>query len=495
MSKTFSLQSKRVITGPIALAPVVAAALLNAGTAEAATQRFGEDLRQVDASVLDGQLIAQASNGEGTPPTVTEELDPPDCVGPCRTRLRRSFLPPNPDKGVQSVSFYNLMLMERLPLLTYDVITLDPEPTPEPQPAPKPKPVRGLWKTTPVGSEKLYDFEQDGTFYKASDSLTSYYAKREGLRTWVSGFGGSTSAFKTNRFHRNFSTTYGGGVVGLDYAFSENFQLGGYANYGKINTSENSPVDPSWDPDGWGGGVNAVYWTDNFYVQGVLGRTNWSGEQRRNIPASGQFGYLTNAQIDATNRPDLVRALKTTRASASGQKNLNSTVASVRMGLPMQFGKVYFEPRLTGSLSHNQEEGFTEGNGAFPFNLRYADRTTNYWFTDLGFKLALPIRTKQRGGLITPNLLVSWLGNWSQGNDAQRYYVPFSTSRRARGTYFLRSGARSEHALVLEGGLDYTVKNINATSFMLYARGGALMWDEPSKPVDWRASGGLKLQF
>lgn len=30
---------------------------------------------------------------------------------------------------------------------------------------------------------------------------------------------------------------------------------------------------------------------------------------------------------------------------------------------------------------------------------------------------------------------------------------------------------------------------------MLYARGGALMWDEPSKPVDWRASGGLKLQF
>ena len=191
MSKTFSLQSKRVITGPIALAPVVAAALLNAGTAEAATQRFGEDLRQVDASVLDGQLIAQASNGEGPPPTVTEELDPPDCVGPCRTRLRRSFLPPNPDKGVQSVSFYNLMLMERLPLLTYDVITLDPEPTPEPQPAPKPTPGRGLWKTTPVGSEKLYDFEQDGTFFKASDSLTSYYAKREGLRTWVSGFGGS----------------------------------------------------------------------------------------------------------------------------------------------------------------------------------------------------------------------------------------------------------------------------------------------------------------
>ena len=105
------------------------------------------------------------------------------------------------------------------------------------------------------------------------------------------------------------------------------------------------------------------------------------------------------------------------------------------------------------------------------------------------------MRTKQRGALVTPNLLVSWMGNWDQGNPAQRYYVPFSTRNRARGTYFVRSGAETEHALVLEGGLDYTVKNINSTSFLLYARGGTLIWNNATKPADWRASGGFTFQF
>ena len=454
------------------------------------------------------QLRCETTPGSGTsgeagyvPPEIVCTVVPPgeDCTnGHCRPILR-SFLPPNPDKGTQSVSFYNQALnqalMERLPLLTYEKIIIEPEPEPEAEPAPS-EPVRGLWKTTPVGDEQLYDFELDGTFYKASDSLTSYYAERESLRTWVKGFGGSTSAFDPDRLlHREFKATFGGGVVGMDYSFTENFQLGGYANYGKLNTTEYSPVDPDWDPDGWGGGVKADYWTDNFYVQGVLGRTSWNGEQVRDIPASGRYGYLTDAQVAASRRPDLTGALRTSTAQASGDKTLNSTVGAVRVGLPMQLGKFYFEPRFTGTYSNNTEEGFTEGRGAFPFNLRYGERTTNYLFTDLGFKLALPMRTKQRGALITPNLLVSWMGNWDQGNPAQRYYVPFSTRNRARGTFFARSGAETEHALMLEGGLDYTVRNINATSFLLYARGGTLIWDDATKPADWRASGGFTFQF
>ena len=105
------------------------------------------------------------------------------------------------------------------------------------------------------------------------------------------------------------------------------------------------------------------------------------------------------------------------------------------------------------------------------------------------------MRTKQRGALVTPNLLVSWMGNWDQGNPAQRLNIPFSTRNRARGTYFVRSGTETEHALVLKGGLDYTVRDINATSFLLYARGGALIWHDATKPADWRASGGFTFQF
>ena len=443
--------------------------------------------------LIPGRITCEIIPPPPVPPG--EEVQQGRCTnGRCRP-IVRSFRPPNPDKGTQSVSFYNQALMERLPLLTYEKITIEPEPEPVIEPAPS-EPVRGLWKTTPVGDEKLYDFELDGTFYKASDSLTSYYAERESLRAWVKGFGGSTSNFDPDRCgHREFNATFGGGVVGLDYSFTDNFQLGGYANYGKINTTEYSPVNPDWDPNGWGGGVKAVYWTDNFYVQGVLGRTQWNGEQVRDIPASGRFGYLTDAQVARSRRPDLIGALRTVKPQASGDKTLNSTVGAVRVGLPMQVGKFYFEPRFTGTYSNNQEEGFTESRGAFPFNLRYGERTTNYWFTDLGFKLALPMRTKQRGALVTPNLLVSWMGNWDQGNPAQRYYATFRNRQGQKGSYFVRSGAENENALVLEGGLDYTVRNINATSFLLYARGGALIWDDATKPADWRASGGFTFQF
>jgi hypothetical protein len=47
-------------------------------------------------------------------------------------------------------------------------------------------------------------------------------------------------------------------------------------------------------PEGWGGGLTAQYSTRNFYVQGLLGASEFSGEQSRNIlQINDQFGGNT----------------------------------------------------------------------------------------------------------------------------------------------------------------------------------------------------------
>ena len=73
--------------------------------------------------------------------------------------------------------------------------------------------------------------------------------------------------------YNNFYSSHGGLVVGVDTSLSDNIQLGIFGNYGDINLTHFSSRytgGGSWNPSGFGGGVMASYWADNFYVQGAL---------------------------------------------------------------------------------------------------------------------------------------------------------------------------------------------------------------------------------
>ena len=76
-----------------------------------------------------------------------------------------------------------------------------------------------------------------------------------------------------------------GTSVGVDVALSESVSLGAYANYADVNVHQRSGETGggSWNPQGWGGGFTAQYSTRNFYVQGLLGASEFSAEQSRNI--------------------------------------------------------------------------------------------------------------------------------------------------------------------------------------------------------------------
>ena len=116
-------------------------------------------------------------------------------------------------------------------------------------------------------------------------SLTAQYARRDGVRAWFRGFGGDDHDSYNDNFYHPYYVNAGGGVLGVDVSIAESFHVGVFFNYGNINLTQHNSLagGGSWNSDGWGGGVRAEYWTDNFYLQGLFSATAFSGNHRRNI--------------------------------------------------------------------------------------------------------------------------------------------------------------------------------------------------------------------
>ena len=110
-------------------------------------------------------------------------------------------------------------------------------------------------------------------------------AKRDGVSAWVKGFGGNSRADESSILYNDYDLSAYGTSFGVDVALSETFQIGAYGNYGDLNVNQRSGETGggSWNPEGWGGGLTAQYSTRNFYLQGLLGASEFSGEQSRNI--------------------------------------------------------------------------------------------------------------------------------------------------------------------------------------------------------------------
>ncbi|WP_413350033.1 autotransporter domain-containing protein [Prochlorococcus sp. MIT 0702] len=419
------------------------------------------------------------------------------------------LMPRNVDGPGQSMSTYNNLLVdtvfERLPLRQFQVVEqaieqatfVEEEPVEEIQPQ-EAEPVRGLWmKSAAVDEQQALDYLEQETSqitvaqasgsesasvdgqtvitiddidYVDLDSLTADYSERDGMRAWFRGFGGSSSFSKSSTVYNGYDISNGGGVVGVDVSLAKNIQLGAYANYGQINLSQNSSDagGGSWNPSGWGGGITADWWTDNFYVQGLLGGTGFSGDQKRDIVAI----------VDGWGS-----------STATGDKSSTSYVGAVRLGAPFDLGSVLLEPQFSAVWTRNDENSFSESSAHSRLNLKYHSRTTNYFQTDLGVKLAYPIKSGDRG-LVVPSLKVAWLRDWDQNNEAQKIGYTF-TDR----TISVDSNQDSQDGLLLEAGVDYTINNFGTTSFKVYGRGGLEFWDTSNRGTDWRASGGVTFQF
>ena len=318
--------------------------------------------------------------------------------------------------------------------------------------------------------EEAVIVEFDGSSYVDLQDDELDLAKRDGVSAWVKGFGGNSRADDHGILYNDYDLDAYGASFGVDVALSESFQIGAYANYGDVNVHHRSGETGggSWNPEGWGGGLTAQYSTRHFYVQGLLGASEFSGEQSRNIL------QITNDLGGNT---------------AKGDKSVTSYLGALRIGAPFKTGGVVLEPQGQVVWTRNQEQGFSETRGTEKnLRLKYKSRTTNFAETELGMKLSVPIRTGERG-LLVPSLRAAWLADWNQANEGQEIGYEFT-----KKTVNFDSQLGTENGALLEAGLDYTVQNFNGISVKLYGRGGMEFWAS-DRGTTWRASGGVTFQF
>ena len=355
------------------------------------------------------------------------------------------------------------------------------------------EPVRGLWHkkaamdereameylsdvvaensvaASPVeSSDQSYAITFDGLPFQEDQSLTAQYADRDGWRAWYRGFAANNRAYSYSTINNDYSLYTGGFALGADLSLSDSFQLGAYVNYGDVTAVQRgSTGGGSWSPDGWGGGITADYWTDNFYAQAIFGASGFSATQNRGIREIAEdWGGDT----------------------ATAQKSAMSYLGALRLGAPFQAGSLLFEPQLTGIWTQNQENGFSESGVEKALRLKYQSRTTNYFQTGLGLKTAWPISSGDRAQWV-PSIKLAWLADWNVGNQGQSIDYAFSD----RSVSFLPEQQNQNGALI-ELGLDYSIANIESTSIKIYANGGAEIWGG-ERGTNWRASGGVTFQF
>ena len=376
-------------------------------------------------------------------------------------------------------------ILERLPMRQFTPVSIEEEITEVEVEESTTEPVRGLWKTS--GSAEL-DAEIatltiNDTVYAENPNLTSIYTEPNGTRVWARGFGGSKQPYKTGGaygkrgvvfypdVYNNFYSTHGGIVVGIDTSLTENIQLGVFGNYGSINLTQfagDSTGGGSWNPSGFGGGLMASYWDDNFYVQGLFGATAFSGDNKRQVKA----GTIINETYTAT-------------------KDTTSYVGALRVGAPLTWGSVILEPQATAIWNHNQDASYTESGRYRAFALKVNSYSDNFLETTLGAKLAWPIKQGDRN-LLVPNLKVAWLADWDTNNGSVKFKRAHSRLARSR-TAEIPSNQETQNGVLVEGGIDYSIVQGPTSGWKLYAKGGAKIWADAS--TDWRASGGISFQF
>ena len=331
-------------------------------------------------------------------------------------------------------------------------------------------PVRRFSVIDSDDSSATVSFSRDGLDFAEDLSLTKQYLESDRLTAWIKGFAGSTSAFNylETRYGEfgNWESSHGGTALGVDNALSDTFRIGAFGNLGNVSMNHINRGGGDWNSNGWGGGLTATYAQDNFYAQGLLGASAFSGTHRRYLLPVGSYQGST----------------------AKGTKESTSYVGALRVGSPQQLGSVVLEPQLTGTWNHNQDHPWSESGGDF-FNIHYKSYSDNFLQTLLAVKVSLPVNSGDRA-LFNPFIRAGWIADWDLNNgDAKVENIYTGASR---GIPIVQD---DEHGLLLEGGLDYTINNLGSTSFKLYAKGGIELWDNDQKDTDWRFSGGVTFTF
>ena len=403
-----------------------------------------------------------------TPDDPNEFVIIPPCFGPC------TLFPP------------------RAPYRAFEEapeVSVDPPLEPEPAPAPAPisEPIKPLWlKTDALDADlaeayldqKLRDYylaQANQTAIDYADApivvfndvryverlepntlLLSQETNEPGVNVWVRGFGGRSYLGASSGRTADFDG--GGGQLGFDIPLGASSRIGLFGTYAASDGDDNGRG--SWDTDGWGGGGYAEYWTNNFYLRGMVSAGGYSGDHSRDSDGD------------------------TYRGDRSG----NSWTGMLSLGAPFDSGNWLLEPQALFSYTNTSLDRFSESTGNRSDRLRYSEIELDRFGSELSMKFAHPIRDGQ-GSLFMPFVRVGWVADWGQSGDNQK--VSFIN---ADGNNKWSLNDDSNHGALIEIGVDYTTYNFSETSMGVYARTGTVIWGG-DRSASWHVSGGLNFKF
>ena len=385
----------------------------------------------------------------------------PPCFGPCNQ------FPPAP------------------PYRQYEEVAA-PEPMPEPEPEPMPEPIRPLWfksdaldhATAEAYLERTLRHVQlaqtssssldsaaapivriDGMSYvevlEPNTVLISRTVNEPGINVWVRGFGGSSpNAASAGRYA---DIDKAGAQLGFDVPLSNTTRVGLFGTYAVMDADDGSRG--SWDADGWGGGGYAEYWTNNFFLRGMISAGGYDGDHRRKVNGN----------------------------TASGNRSGNSWTGVVSLGAPFDSGDWILEPQALVSYTNTSLDRFSEGGVKRTKRLRYHAMEIDNVDTEVAMKFTHPIRDGQRS-LFMPSLRLGWAADWGNSGGSQRVSTIDSGE-----SYRFGINGDADHGALIELGLDYTSFNFNDTSMGVYARTGVVIWGE--RGTSWQVQGGLSFRF
>ena len=397
------------------------------------------------------------------PPPPEEFVIIPPCFGPCK-----EFPPPTPYRQYEEVA------------------APEPEPEPEPMPEPEPEPIRPLWfksdaldhataeaylertlrhvrlaqaSSSSLDSAAAPIVRVDGMSYvevlEPNTVMIGRTVNEPGINVWVRGFGGSSPNGARSGHYADIDK--GGAQLGFDIPLSHTTRVGLFGTYAVMDADEGSRG--SWDADGWGGGGYAEYWSNNFYLRGMISGGGYDGDHRRKVNGN----------------------------TASGNRSGNSWTGVVSLGAPFDSGDWILEPQALVSYTNTSLDRFSEGGVKRSKRLRYHAMEIDNVDTELAMKFTHPIRDGQRS-LFMPSLRLGWAADWGNSGDSQK--VSYLDSGES---YRFGINGDADHGALIELGLDYTSFNFNDTSMGVYARTGVVIWGE--RGTSWQVQGGLSFRF
>ena len=286
--------------------------------------------------------------------------------------------------------------------------------------------------------------------------LISRTVNEPGINVWVRGFGGSNSNGASSGRYADIDNA--GAQLGFDIPLSNTTRVGLFGTYAVMDADDGSRG--SWDADGWGGGGYAEYWTNNFYLRGMISGGGYDGDHRRKVNSNN---------------------------TASGNRSGNSWTGVVSLGAPFDSGDWILEPQALVSYTNTSLDRFSEGGVKHSKRLRYHEMEIDNVDTELSMKFTYPIRDGQRS-LFMPSLRLGWAADWGNSGDNQK--VSYVDSGDA---YRIGINGDADHGALIELGLDYTSFNFNDTSMGVYARTGVVIWGD--RGTSWQVQGGVNFRF